>query len=214
MPTAALVDPEVPTTGVADEVIACHACGLVHRLPPMPEETVATCNACGTPLFRRIANAADRTLAFYLAALILFLVANMFPILELAIEGQARASTILDGTWSLYLQGMWPVALVVLLTGTAVPLAKIGGMLAILVPLRLGRHPPWLPDAFRWVDRLHAWAMMEVYLLGLIVAYVKLSDMAEIEVGLALYAFAGTIVAMTAGDACFDPHAIWRRIAP
>jgi paraquat-inducible protein A len=199
---------------VPEEVIACHLCGLVHRLPPMAEETVATCRACRAPIFRRIANAADRTLAFYLAAAILFLVANAFPIMELTIEGQMRDTTILDGAWALYLAGMWPVALVVLLTGTALPLAKIGGMLAIHLPLRLGMHPRWLPDAFRWVERLHPWAMMEVYLLGLIVAYVKLSDMAQIELGLALYAFAGTIIAVAAGDACFDHHAIWRRIAP
>lgn len=197
-----------------EEVIACHECGLVHRLPPLPEESVALCRACGAAVLRRPADPVDRPLALYLGALLLFLVASSFPILTLALEGQGQASTILDGAVALHRAGMWPIAAVVLATGTLLPLAKIAGMLLVLVPLRLGLHPPWLSPAFRWVERLHPWAMMEVYLLGLIVAYVKLSDLAEVEVGIALYAFVGTILLMAAGDAAFDPHAIWRRLAP
>lgn len=204
----------LPELRPREEVIACHACGLVHRLPPMGAETVASCRACGAPIFRRIPNSVDRTLAFYFGALFLFLVANAFPIMAMGLEGQVQASTILDGAAALYRADMWPIAAVVLTTGTLMPLGKIAGMLLVLIPLRLDLHPRWLPAAFRWVDRLHPWAMMEVYLLGLIVAYVKLSDLADIEVGIALYAFVGTILLMAAGDAAFDPHAIWRRLAP
>ena len=67
---------------------------------------------------------------------------------------------------------------------------------------------------FRWVERLQPWAMMEVYLLGVIVAYVKLQDLATVHLGVALYAFVGTIILMAAADARFEPHAIWRRLAP
>jgi paraquat-inducible protein A len=109
---------------------------------------------------------------------------------------------------------MWPLALAVALAGTILPLAKILGMLAILVPVQLGRRPSWIVPAFRWVERLHPWSMMEVYLLGVIVAYVKLQDLASVHPGIALYAFVGSILSMTAGDARFDPHAIWRRLAP
>ena len=87
-------------------------------------------------------------------------------------------------------------------------------MLAILVPLQLGLRPPWIVAGFRWVERLQPWAMMEVYLLGVIVAFVKLQDLATVHLGIALYAFVGTIILLAAADARFEPHAIWRRIAP
>lgn len=206
------------TSGAAraepEEVLACHACGTVHRLPVMPDDTVARCVACGTRIAIRFHRSIERTLALYLAALILFIVANVFPILTMAIAGQANATTVLDGAKALYDDGMWPLALAVALAGTIIPLAKILGMLAILVPLHLEWRSPWLVGLFRWVERLHPWAMMEVYLLGVIVAYVKLQDLATVHLGIALFAFIGTIVVLATADSRFDPHAIWRRLAP
>ena len=198
----------------AGEVIACHECGTVHRLPAMPDDTIARCVACGAKIFIRFEGSVERTLALYLAALALFVVANAFPILTMSIGGQTNASTILDSAKALHDAGMWPLALAVGLAGTLLPLAKILGMLAVLVPLQLGRRPPWMVACFRWVERLQPWAMMEVYLLGVIVAYVKLQDLATVHLGVALYAFVGTIILLAAADARFEPHAIWRRLAP
>jgi paraquat-inducible protein A len=146
--------------------------------------------------------------------LLLFLVANAFPFMTMSLEGNATATTILDGALALHRQGMWPVALVVFLTGTLLPLLKITGMLYILAPLYLGTPPRGLSAAFRWVDKLHPWSMMEVYLLGVIVAYVKLSDLAMIHLGIALLAFVGVILLMAAGDAVLETHTVWQRLAP
>src|SRR6478735_2819373 len=131
------------------EVIACHECGTVHHLPAMPDDTIARCVACGAKIFIRFERSVERTLALYLAALALFVVANAFPILTMSIGGQANASTILDGAKALYDDGMWPLALAVGLAGTVLPLAKILGMLAILVPLQIGERPPWIVNVFR-----------------------------------------------------------------
>src|SRR3954452_10266277 len=168
---------------VADEVIACHECGTVHRLPAMADDTVARCRTCGAKILIRFERSVERTLALYLAALTLFAVATAFPILTMSIGGQANASTIPDSAWALYGDGMWPLALAVALMGVLLPLAKILGMLAILVPLQFGLRPPWLGSGFGWVERLQHWAMMEVYLLGVIVAYVKLQDLATVHLG-------------------------------
>jgi paraquat-inducible protein A len=201
-------------SAAAEEVIACHECGTVHRLPAMPDDTIARCVACGAKIFIRYERSVERTLALYLGALALFLVANAFPILSMSIGGQANASTILDGAHALYDDGMWPLALAVALAGTLFPLAKILGMLSILVPLQLGLRPPWLVAGFRWVERLQPWSMMEVYLLGVLVAYVKLQDLAVVQLGIAFFSFIGTIVLLAAADSRFEPHAIWRRLAP
>jgi paraquat-inducible protein A len=195
------------------EVIACHECGTVHRLPAMPDDTIARCTACAAPIYIRFDQSVSRTLALYLAALFLVLVANAFPIMTMGIEGQSNAATILDSARALYGEGMWPLALAVALAGIVMPLAKIVGTIAILAPLQLGLRPPWIVAGFRWVERIQTWAMMEVYLLGVIVAYVKLQDLATVELGVAAVAFVGTILLLAAADARFDPHAIWRRLA-
>ena len=104
-------------TAAASEVIACHECGTVHRLPPMPDDTVAKCVSCGAQLYVRFERSIERTLSLYLAALILFVVANAFPILSMSIGGQSNASTVLDGAHALYADGMWPLALAVFFPG-------------------------------------------------------------------------------------------------
>src|SRR5690349_18919351 len=96
------------TTG---EVIACHECGTVHRLPPMPDDTIARCSACGATIYIRFDQSVPRTLALYLAALVLVVVANAFPIMSMSIEGQRNAATILDSAKVLYDEGMWPLAI-------------------------------------------------------------------------------------------------------
>ena len=197
----------------AGEVIACHECGTVHRLPPMADDTSACCRACGATIYIRFDHSVSRTLALYLAALAFVLVANSFPILTMSIEGQRNAATVLDSATALYREGMWPLAIAIALAGIVMPLIKILGMIAILLPMQLGLRPSWLVAGFRFVDRIQTWAMMEVYLLGVIVAYVKLQDLAHIQVGVAAIAFVATILLVAAADARFDPHAIWRRLA-
>src|SRR3954454_18314436 len=141
----------------AEEVVACHECGTVHRLPPMPDDTIAQCVLCGARILIRFERSIERTLALYLAALFLFLVANTLPILSMAIGGQHNASTILDSAKALYNAGMWPLAMAVALAGVVLPLAKILGMLAILVPMELGSRPRCSGGGFRWVERLRPW---------------------------------------------------------
>lgn len=200
--------------GEPAEVMACHECGTIHRLPAMSDNTVARCVTCNAKIFVRFVRSVERTLALYLAALVLFVVANAFPILSMSIGGQANASTILDSARALYDEGMWPLAIAVGLAGCLLPLAQILGTLAVLLPLQLGWRAPWMVAGFRWVERLQPWAMMEVYLLGVIVAYVKLQDLAIVHLGVALYAFVGTIILMAAANARFEPHAVWRRLGP
>jgi hypothetical protein len=96
MTTAAAADGTAPARATAGEVLACRECGTVHCLPAMPDDTVARCVACAAKLYIRFEGTVERTLALYLAALVLFLVANAFPVMSMAIAGQSNASTILD----------------------------------------------------------------------------------------------------------------------
>jgi paraquat-inducible protein A len=174
----------------------------------------ARCPRCGATLYRERRDSIEHALLLTAAALILFVIANTFPFLTFELEGNADTSTLLTGAWSLYRQGMWPLAILVLLTATVVPLAWLLSATYVLLPLRFGRMPWGIARAFRITELLRPWAMMEVYLLGVIVAYVKLSDLARLELGIALFAFVGLIVVMVAAEAALEPHEIWRRLGP
>jgi paraquat-inducible protein A len=196
------------------DVMACHECGRVHWLPPMRDQQVAKCTGCSAMLGRRVHRGIDRALACYMGALVLFYVANAYPIMSMTIEGHTQSTTIIAGSQALWDAEMPALSLVVLLAGTLLPLFKILGNLYVLAPLRLNRHPAALGPVFRGIMRLQPWAMMEVYLLGLIVAYVKLGDLAELQLGIAAVAFVALILVMIAGDANLEKQEVWGRIAP
>lgn len=192
--------------------MACHDCGLVHHVRPLRAGGAASCTRCGAVLYRHKPDSIDRALMLTLAALILFVVANSFPFLTFQLEGRATTSTLMTGVIQLYEDGMWPLALLVFGATILVPLAKLLATTYVLLPLRLRRRVPGLASVFRATEVMHPWAMMEVYLLGVIVAYVKLSDLAKLELGIALFAFVALILVMIAAELALDPRAVWDRV--
>jgi len=195
-----------------DSLIACHECDMLHRIHTLPKGGVAKCIRCGAVLYRDKPNSLDRTLALTLAALILFVTANIYPFLELRLEGREQETLLFTGVRDLYEFGMWELSFLVLLTSIIIPLIHILGMLYVLLPLRFN-HLPWkLALIFRIVQGLRPWGMMEVYMLGVLVSLVKLSDMATIVPGIALYSFALLILLMAGSAASLDPRVVWNRL--
>lgn len=193
-------------------LILCHECGRLHRIEAIPAGAAARCSRCRAILSRSRPNSIERTLALTIAALFLFTVANSLPFLSLHMQGQATETTLFSGVQDLWQQGKWEVALVVLATTIVIPGLQILLLLYVLLPLRLGRLVPDLPQAFRLLLSLRPWAMMEVFLLGILVSLVKLSGMATIVAGIALWAFALLIVVLAAATAALEPHEIWDRV--
>lgn len=195
-----------------DTLVACHDCDMLYHKRPLREGEQARCIRCGALLYARKTNSIERTLTLALASLILFGLANAFPLLDFQFQGRDQQSSMISGVRELYAQGMWELAVVVFVASILAPLLKILAILYVVLPLYLGRQPWHMAVVFRWIETLTPWAMTEVYLLGVIVAFVKLSDIATIVPGLALYAFAVLIVAMTATDAVLEPEEIWERL--
>lgn len=193
-------------------LIGCHECDAVIEEPIVPDGGAAICRRCGGTLFRRHRKTVETTLALMLSAAILFLVANAFPFLAFEIQGQLSQTTLRSGVVSLWQQDQHAVAALVLLTTIVAPGVQIGLLLWVLMPIHLGRRSWGAISAFRWVERLHPWAMMDVFLIGILVALVKLSDMAEIIPGIALWAFALLIPLMASAFAFLDPEIVWRRL--
>jgi paraquat-inducible protein A len=198
----------------ADGLVACHACDGVHRIVTIPPRGRALCRRCGTLLYRNMPRSLDRAAALYVAAIILFLLANSFPFVALQYGDRIEQSLLISGGFALQRAGMGEIGLLVLLTSVVFPLLTIGGMLYLLLPLRFGVRPPWMTPVWRMVRTLSPWSLIGVFMLGLLVSVVKLQDLATIVPGVAFYAFIGLLVVSAAAAASFDPAVLWPRQGP
>ena len=178
----------------------------------MPDGGAAVCARCGGTLFRRRSQTVEYTLALVSASAILFVVANAYPILSFEMSGQVTQTTLFSGSVALWNQSRYAVAVLVLGTTIVAPALEIGLLLYVLAPLQLHRPAPGAVVAFRWVERCRPWSMMEVFLIGILVAGVKLADLADIVPGIALFAF-GLLIPLLAGASTFlDAEIVWREI--
>jgi paraquat-inducible protein A len=194
-------------------IIACHDCDLLYELPPLQEGSVAKCSRCGAVLQRHKQDSLNRTLAWTIAGLILFVVANAFPFLDLKKGDLVRQTTLITGVMELYQQGMRSVAVLVFLTSILFPALELAAILYLLLPLKVKLLPWWKPAlVFRFIQRIHPWAMMEVFMVGILVSMVKLGKLAKILPGIAIYSFAILIFVLAAAASSMDPHLIWDRL--
>jgi paraquat-inducible protein A len=193
-------------------LIACHECDLLHQRQSLPPGGTAICVRCGAKLYSRKRNSLDRVLALTVAGLALFFIANAYPLLTFRLEAQSQETTLISGVMALYGQGMWIVAGVVFLTSILMPLLHLTGMLYVILPLKLNQRAWRLSFWFRVVRSFKPWGMMEVFMLGILVSYVKLAKMATLIPGTALYAFLALIFVLAASSASLDPHIVWNRL--
>ena len=195
-----------------ENLIACHECDLLQRLPEHEGSYVARCPRCNALLHRGVKDSIDRTLALTLAGVILFSVANAFPLLSFKLKGQETQATLISGVLDLYNTGKWEIAMLVLMTTVVVPLIQLLILLYVFVPLKFNRIPWKMAAVFRVVQGLTPWSMMEVFLIGVIVAVVKLVGMATIVPGFALWSFALLIVTLAAAASNLDSQVVWERV--
>jgi len=190
----------------------CPECGLFQAVPTLRPGLIAECTRCGALLRRRRRDAIGTTLAFSITGLLLFAIAATTPLLGLRLAGQQRDTTLTSLPGAFEAQGIWQLALVVLATTLLAPLLKLGLTAGVLIGLQLEISPSTLAAMERWRKRLTPWAMIEVFLLGVFVAYTRLAALAEVQVGVALYALGGLMLVIVATDAWLDEHALWEAI--
>jgi len=187
----------------------CHGCGQVHRVPVLVEGDEARCTRCGTLLARHdgLRYSAQRTAAAALAAAVLYFPAILLPIVEIERMGYRRSASVLGGVRDLLVDGDWFVGGIVLLFSVLLPAVKIVLLLELsLVQIFYRQHRA---ITYRWTERLGRWSMLDVLLLALLVALVKLGDLVVIRMGPGVLAFSACVFASLMASACFDPHAIW-----
>ncbi len=194
-----------------ESIIACNTCGLLQRIDALKPGTAAECFLCGSVVGQHPADSLGRTAAFSLAALIFFVPANTYPILRMDFYGAYSESTVWDGCVKLYQDGQWPVATIVFLASILVPLLKLLGLFFLVVVTKF-KSTSWRQERawiYKVIDAIGPWAMLDVFLLAILVALVKLGQIATVLPGRGLIAFTAMVVFTILASASFDPTSIW-----
>lgn len=191
--------------------MACGSCGLLQRVAELKPGSAAECRRCGALLIENTPGSLAVTAALSLAALILYVPANTFPMLRMNLHGAYSENTIWEGCVNLFRSDQWFAAIVVFAASIVIPLLKLLGLFYLCASVRL--RSPFARRARAWIHRfieyIGPWALLDVFLLAVLVALVKLEQLATILPGPALGAFTAVVILTILASASFDAKLIW-----
>jgi len=193
-------------------LVACPNCDLVQRLPEVAPGQTACCFRCGTVLWRRRVDSLNRTFALAVAAAVLWIIANTVPMLGLTTVGRESFTTVVGGAIQLWQHGQHTVAVLVFFAAVLAPALQIGLLLLVLLAARRERPPAWVGLLLRHLPFSRTWSMIEVMLLGVLVALTKIAEYATVIPGLALFALFALVFVLAAMQSSFDPKEVWDRV--
>lgn len=187
----------------------CRCCDLAVQIGELAPGTRAQCPRCGSRVSERKFNSLQRTAALSLAALVLYVPANIYPILRMEFYGAYSESTVWDGCVRLFQDGMWFIAVIVFLASILIPLFKLLGLFFLVSTAKSVRWQRERTRIYQFIDVIGPWAMLDVFLLAVLVAVVKLEQLATILPGPGIVAFASVVILTILASQSFDPRLIW-----
>lgn len=190
-------------------VVVCPACDLVHRVDALPPRVRTRCSRCRASLHRPHSARLETALALTVTALVLFCIGNAYPLVEMHMNGVRREATLIDAAVGLLSQGFGILAALVLFTTVVAPLTQILGLLYLLVPLRRGRRARHQRVIVRLLTFIRDWTFIEVFMLGAVVALVRLSAFATVVPGVALVCCGLLMMALAALTNMTSPQQYW-----
>ncbi|MBS4097383.1 MAG: paraquat-inducible protein A [Sulfuricella sp.] len=190
----------------AARLIACHDCDLLQREVPLPAGGVATCSRCGAVLYRNSRGGRQTALALTLTAALLFAISNLYPLVSIESQGNRHATTLFGAVLTLWHEHSALIAALVFVTTLLIPALELLNMAVLLAVPR--------PSAalLRITLAVQPWAMVEVFMLGVLVSVAKLAHLATIVPGVALWSFGALTLLFAALTATFNPHELWRSV--
>jgi len=193
-------------------LIACHECDvLLREAETSSGHGSVTCPRCGAVLYGMGADdKLPAVLALTCAALVLLLLANVFPIVGLNIKGHQVETTVFGAAQQLWRDDMPIVAGLLFVTTVVIPCVELMALTWMLGPLCLGRRPAAFVGLFRCLQLAHPWAMVEVFILGVLVSLVKLSHLADVLPGPAIWCFGALMLVLAALSSLLDHRALWQ----
>jgi paraquat-inducible protein A len=190
--------------------VICEYCDTVHRRAPLRPRAVARCVRCGAELYRDRLFDLDTMLALTLASLIVFVIANAYPIMTIEAQGVANETTLLQAILATYDSGVGPIAVVAAVTIFLFPLLQLCLYVYVLMPLRRGRVPRGFVGAMHALRQMQPWSMLEVFLIGMLVSIVKLTAVASVTTEAGFWGFAVLTVLLTSLT-LFETRELWER---
>ena len=194
------------------ETVACPECDLLQRLPVLPPGSKARCPRCGYMVASRTTDPVDRPLALTITALIALIIANTTPLMGLSAVGRSASTTIVGGAYDMWRQGQEVTAVIVAFCAVIAPTAYLLFLLTVLLAVRRPPAPHWVGEMLRWAESMRPWSMNEVMLLGILVALIKIAELATVDAGIGMYAVGALVLLFPAIMVTFDPSEIWRRV--
>ena len=191
--------------------IGCHTCGMLVSNNYLTDEQTDQCPRCGTGLHSRIPQSISKCWAYLIAAIILYIPANVFPIMTVVSFGQGHPDTIISGIFGLYNSGQIPIAILVLVASILVPIVKILVLAYLLITVQRGitDNKRERTILYRVTETIGRWSMIDVFMISILIALVQLDAVATIDAGPGAVAFAAVVILTMIAAMNFDPRLIW-----
>ena len=212
----------LPVGTLRDDLLVCEECDQLHGHPALaaePTDAIAPsgrhfeCRRCGGPLGLARHHAFDLPLALAAAGLVTLAIAHLNPVLAIEIQGQVRSTTLWQAAVALYDDDAWFMSVLILATTLVAPLVQLGAVVYVLAPLRRGKPAPGFERVLRAMHAVRPWVMVEVYMLGVLVALVKLAALAQVIPGVGLWAFGSVMLLVAAMASAFEHEHVWASTA-
>lgn len=191
---------------------ACEECDLLVTVPDIREGERADCPRCGNTLTQRPSHGFERALAFAVAGCVFFAISLAYPFLTLAKGGIENVMTLPEASIAIYREQDPVLAIIVFVAIIALPILLQVTIIALAMPLVLGRSVSWLPQVGKLMFRLNDWAMVEVFVIGVIVSLVKIAKLATVILGLSFWAYILFALCLTAALSGLDRLQVWNAI--
>ncbi len=189
-------------------LVLCHEC---HELNRLIDPDGQNCLRCGARIHPRRPNSLGRTWALLITAALLYLPANLLPIMTVRSLGKGTPDTIMSGVITLVQHGMLPIAAVVFVASIVVPTFKLLGigLLLVSVQRRQRLSPRQRIFMFRFIEWIGRWSMLDIFVIAILVAVVNFGSLASVEAGFGAVAFASVVILTMLAALTFDPRLIW-----
>ncbi len=195
-------------TAASQGVAGCETCGLISALDA---EGHGLCRRCGDKLHLRRPHSLQHTWALLVAAAVMYIPANVYPIMTATTLGKTQASTIIGGVAELWATGSWPIASIIFIASIFVPIAKLAVLAWLCLMINNSDQlnnatRTWLYRVTEFVGR---WSMVDVFVVALLVALIRADALMSVTPGPAALAFCGVVVLTMLAAITFDPRLIW-----
>jgi paraquat-inducible protein A len=199
-------------TGELDSTIACHECDLLISLPELEHGQTASCPRCNHLLTRRFLGAHNKILALSISAFIFLIFSLAFPFLSFTSQGKEFVISFSDTILSMVLMDYFSIAVLMLFSTLFIPGLCLLALIYVLISLQKKQLLPYTHQVLHLIFILVNWNMAEIFLVAVLVSFIKVSSLATVTLGLSFWSYVFFIFCLVASLSLLDRYQIWRKV--